>query len=205
MSENYIWRCNGECRALKPKCGWFYSKEDRSPGPHCGWWARHQRRCSGNFQKLTKADVMRECELDSRSESHGESQIFENAATVDMNRNATLIQEISLDTGRNSDSILIIDEDCNIESETSGNPVNQIKFINDGIGNSLDFMHVFGLSHTIDADEVLICAICNEKLLNEHINGHLKACTGLCLDTIKANNQLAIFVLPIYKFNSNTN
>lgn len=223
MSENYIWRCDGICRTRKPTHGWFYNVEDRSPDSTYRWWTRHQRTCGGTFHKLSKADVARECELDSGSPLYVDRQAknrnetsmhatqdgnidFEEGDVTSNNqvRNTALIREISLDTGRDSDSIIIIDEDCHEFIEVPNESENQFKFINDGIGMDLfKDLQISDITH--NRNEFLICALCNEKLLNEQIYEHLKACTGLCLKTIEAKKQLAIFILPFYKFNSNTN
>lgn len=244
--EDFMWRCSGACRLRRPKYGWFRNKIDSGPGPQHKWWARHQITCGGTFKKLTKAEIMAEWErldgdvanrIEDETNTHdlpGSSNAMENNQddhknTVSYDNNSTddLIAinhrmsavEISVDSGRDCDSITIIDDSCYETFDVDDKEDEKFSFLNSNLDHIISFDELFGgrtLPGVEEADirnnnvdnEYVVCAICEWKLLYENIPEHYEACTGLSLTAMTTANEtdsVNSLILPFYKFRLNVN
>ncbi|CAF0749212.1 unnamed protein product [Adineta steineri] len=54
--HGHWWRCTGACRQWKPFYGYVKRSMNRAPSNRDRWWSEHEKRCSGQFEKIKEPE-----------------------------------------------------------------------------------------------------------------------------------------------------
>lgn len=171
-TEDYFYRCLGNCRLKPPHCGWVKTHASSTPNLQSG---EHGKECNGDFVRMY---VTENAIANSPESKSSDIPLVESSEAINLEDHQTVSELEAINLATNSDVLVVDDMFANFHDERK-------KLL------SVESL----IAKPVSPNDKNYCILCQEFVADNQLFQHLLECAGVSVQQID-------YKLPFYRIPS---